>query len=115
MKKVGLKAIAAAMALLMTASLSAPAAAEAADKLLVTSAGGNVLVITQDMVDSEGEFVLSGEDFDKVVLPADVKIKNLYVDGCEIGEFTVEGGNNPKVQLWDAQIKNVTVSAANMI
>lgn len=117
MKRVGLKAIAAGLALLMTANLAAPATAEAADKLLITSAGKNskVLVITQDMVDSEGEIVLSGEDFDKVVLPADVKIKNFYVDGCEIGELTVEGGNSPKVQLWDAQIKDVTVAAPALI
>jgi len=115
MKRFGLKAIAATMALLMTAGLSAPAATEAADDKLVTSAAGKALVITQDMVDSEGEFVLSGENFEKVVLPSDVEIKNLYVDGCEIGEFIVEGGNNPKVQLWDVQIKNVTVSAADII
>ena len=115
MKKVGLKAIAAALALLMTASLSAPAAAEAADKLLATSAGGNVLVITQDMVDSEGEFVLSGEVFDKVVLPSDVEIKRLYIDNCEIGEVTVESGNNPTVQLWEAKIGTVTVSAAELV
>lgn len=109
-----MKAIAGGLALMLAASLVVPATAKA-DDVLLTTAAGKVLVITQDMVDADGECVLSGENFDKVVLPNDVEIECLYVDGCEIGELNVVSGNNPEVQLWEAKIANVTVSPAELV
>ncbi len=115
MKKFGLKAIAGGLALMLAASLVVPATAAAEENVLLTTAAENVLVITQDMVDEDGEFVLSGENFDKVVLPNDVEIDGLYIDNCEIGEFTLEGGNDPAVELWDVKIDNVLVTPPTLI
>ena len=109
-----MKAIAGGLALMLAASLVVPATAKA-DDVLLTTAAGKVLVITQDMVDADGECVLSGESFDKVILPNDVEIDCLYVDGCEIGELNVVSGNNPEVQLWEAKIANVTVTPAELV
>ncbi len=115
MKKFGLKAIAGSLALMLAASLVVPATAAAEEKVLLTTKAENVLVITQDMVDEDGEIVLSGENFDKVVLPNDVEIDGLYIDNCEIGEFTVEGGNDPAVELWDVKIGTVLVAAPTLL
>ncbi len=119
MKRFGLKAIAAALALTMVASLGVPASAKAEEKKVILIApspkAGNVLEVTQSMVDSEGELVLSGESFDKVVIPNDIEIVRLYVDGCEISELNIESGNNPEIQVWDSRIQNVTVVPAELI
>lgn len=117
MKRFGLKAIAAALALTMVASLGVPATAKAEEAKLIATApkAGNVLEITQSMVDADGELVLSGEKLDKVVIPNDVDVKRVYVDGSEIGELSIESGNTPEIQIWDAQIKNVTVTPAELI
>lgn len=117
MKRFGLKAIAAALALTMVASLGVPATAKAEDVKLIAPApkAGNVLEITQSMVDTDGELVLSGEKLDKVVIPNDVDVKRIYVDGSEIGELSIESGNTPEIQIWDAQIKDVTVTPSELI
>lgn len=115
MKRLGHKIIAGSVSLMLATGLFVPTTAKAADKAMLTTAKNNVLVITQDMVDSDGECVLSGEDFDKVVLPSDVEITCFYVDNCDIGEFMVESGNNPEVQVWDASIDRVVVSPAEIV
>lgn len=117
MKRFGLKAIAAALALTMVASLGVPATAKAEDVKFIAAApkAGNVLEITQSMVDADGELVLSGEKLDKVVIPNDVDVKRVYVDGSEIGELSIESGNTPEIQIWDAQIKDVTVTPSELI
>lgn len=118
MKRFGLKAIAAALALTMVASLGVPATAKAAEEKLVTAASpkkGTVLEVTQSMVDSDGELVLSGESFDVVVIPNDIEVTRLYLDDCVIGELSIESGNNPEIQVWDTQIKDVTVVPAELV
>ena len=57
MKKLGLRALAGGLALLMVAGLGTPAAATAQDDLLILAPAQElkVLEITKDMVDEDGE------------------------------------------------------------
>ncbi len=109
MKKLGLRAVAGGLALLLTASVFAPATpANAADVLLIAQAP-KTLVITADMVDDDGEIVISNEKWDRIVIEKEAAAKDIYFDGVEVGELVVESGNSAKVQLWDVDVEQVTV------
>ena len=109
MKKLGLRAVAGGLALLLTASVFAPATpANAADVLLIAQAP-KTLVITADMVDDDGEIVISNEKWDRIVIEKEAAAKDIYFDGVEVGELVVESGNSAKVQLWDVDAEQVTV------
>lgn len=109
MKKLGLRAVAGGLALLLTASVFAPATpANAADVLLIAQAT-KTLVITADMVDDDGEIVISNEKWDRIIIEKEAAAKDIYFDGVEVGELIVESGNSAKVQLWDVDAEQVTV------
>lgn len=109
MKKLGLRAVAGGLALLLTASVFAPATpANAADVLLIAQAP-KTLVITADMVDDDGEIVISNEKWDRIIIEKEAAAKDIYFDGVEVGELIVESGNSAKVQLWDVDAEQVTV------
>ncbi len=109
MKKLGLRAVAGGLALLLTASVFAPATpANAADVLLISPAP-KTLVITADMVDDDGEIVISNEKWDRIIIEKEAAAKDIYFDEVEVGELIVESGNNAQVQLWDVEAEKVTV------
>ncbi len=109
MKKLGLRAVAGSLALLLTASVFAPATAASAADMLVTAKAPKTLVLTADMVDDDGEIVISNEDWDRIVVENDVVAKTIYFDGVEVKELVVESGSKTKVQLWDVDAAQVTV------
>ncbi|MBE5930508.1 MAG: hypothetical protein E7268_05535 [Lachnospiraceae bacterium] len=114
MKKLGLRAVAGGLALLLTASVFAPATpANAADVLLIAQAP-KTLVITADMVDDDGEIVISNEKWDRIIIEKEAAAKDIYFDGVEVGELIVESGNSAKVQLWDVDAEQVTVKEAEL-
>ena len=89
MKKLGLRAVAGGLALLLTASVFAPATpANAADVLLIAPAP-KTLVITADMVDDDGEIVISNEKWDRIIIEKEAAAKDIYFDGVEVGELVV--------------------------
>ena len=111
MKKLGLRALASGLALLMVAGLGAPAAATAQDDLLILAPakGLKVLEITEDMVDEDGEIVISGGEYDRVVISRNVDAKDIYFDQVVVKEMVVESGNKTNVQLWEVDADQVTV------
>ena len=109
MKKLGLRAVAGSLALLLTASAFAPATTASAADMLVTAKAPKTLVITADMVDDDGEIVISNEDWDCIIVENGVDAKNIYFDGVEVKELVVESGSKTKVQLWDVDAAQVTV------
>jgi len=109
MKKLGLRAVAGSLAVLMVASAFAPAKAASAADMLVTAKAPKTLVLTADMVDDDGEIVISNEDWDRIVVENGVNAKTIYFDGVEVDELVVESGSKTKVQLWDVDAAQVTV------
>ncbi len=109
MKKLGLRAVAGSLAVLMVASAFAPAKAANAADMLVTAKAPKTLVLTADMVDDDGEIVISNENWDRIVVENGVDAKNIYFDGVEVKELVVESGSKTKVQLWDVDAAQVTV------
>lgn len=108
MKKLGLRAVAGSLAVLMVASVFAPAkVANAAD--MVTAAAPKTLVITADMVDDDGEIVISNENWDRIIVENGVDAKDIYFDGVEVKELVVESGSKSRVQLWEVDAAQVTV------
>ncbi len=108
MKKLGLRAVAGSLAVLMAVAGFAPATASAADTLLIAPAP-KTLVLTADMVDDDGEIVISNENWDRIIVENGVDAKNIYFDGVEVKELVVESGSKTKVQLWDVDAAQVTV------
>ena len=109
MKKLGLRAVAGSLAVLMVASVFAPAKAANAADMLITAKAPKTLVLTADMVDDDGEIVISNEDWDRIIVENGVDAKNIYFDGVEVKELVVESGSKTKVQLWDVDAAQVTV------
>lgn len=109
MKKLGLRAVAGSLAVLMVASVFAPATTANAADVLVTAKAPKTLVITADMVDDDGEIVISNENWDRIIVENDVVAKDIYFDGVEVGELVVESGSKSKVQLWEVEAEQVTV------
>lgn len=109
MKKLGLRAVAGSLAVLMVASAFAPAKAANAADMLVTAKAPKTLVLTADMVDDDGEIVISNENWDRIIVENGVDAKNIYFDGVEVAELVVESGSKSKVQLWEVDAAQVTV------
>ena len=109
MKKLGLRAVAGSLAVLMVASVFAPATAANAADTLVTSKAPKTLVLTADMVDDDGEIVISNEDWDRIIVEKEVDAKNIYFDGVEVKELVVESGGTSTIQLWEVDAEQVTV------
>ncbi len=112
MRKLGVRALACSLAVMMVAGMAVPAAASAADKdLLVTAAPNSVktLYITADMVDADGEIVISGEDWDRIVITKEAAAKDIYLDQVNVGELVVESGSPVNIQIWEAKVTKLTV------
>lgn len=112
MKKFGLRALAGGMAALMVASVFAPASvANAADVLLIAPAptSEKVLYVTEDMVDEDGEIVISGGTYDRVVVSKEAAANDIYFDQVEIGDLVVESGSKTNIQLWEVDAEKLTV------
>jgi len=113
MKRFGLRALAGMLATLMVVSAFAPAkAASAADDILLIAPNPNALktlYITEDMVDEDGEIVISGGSYDRVVVAKEVAAKDIYFDQVTVGEMVVESGGESRIQLWEVDAEQVTV------
>ena len=115
MRKLGLRALAGGLAVMMVASVFAPAQkANAADVLLIApaptaAASETTLYVTEDMVDEDGEIVISGGNYDRVVVSKEAAAKDIYFDQVTVGELVVESGSNSKIQLWEVDAEKVTV------
>lgn len=113
MKKFGIRALACSLAVMMVAGLGAPAVASAAEDILLISPAPKkaekVLHITEDMVDEDGEIVISGGAYDRVIVSKEAAAKDIYFDQVTVGELVVEGGNKANVQLWEVDAEKVTV------
>ncbi len=113
MKRFGLRALAGTLATLMVVSAFAPAkAASAADDILLIAPNPNALktlYITEDMVDEDGEIVISGGSYDRVVVAKEVAAKDIYFDQVTVGEMVVESGGESRIQLWEVDAEQVTV------
>ena len=112
MRKLGTRVLAGVMAALVVASgFGTPVAANAEEELLIATAPTSVktLYITEDMVDDDGEIVISGEDWDRVVIAKEVDAKDIYFDQVNVGELVVESGSKINVQLWEVDAEKVTV------
>lgn len=112
MRKLGVRALACSLAVMMVAGMAVPAVASAADKdLLVTAAPNSVktLYITADMVDADGEIVISGEDWDRIVITKEAAAKDIYLDQVNVGELVVESGSPVNIQIWEAKVTKLTV------
>ena len=113
MKRFGLRALAGTLATLMVVSAFAPAkAANAADDILLIAPNPNALktlYITEDMVDEDGEIVISGGSYDRVVVSKEVAAKDIYFDQVTVGEMVVESGGESRIQLWEVDAEQVTV------
>lgn len=116
MRKFGVRALACGLAALMGIGLAAPAAANAEDVLLIAPApnSAKVLYITEDMVDSDGEIVISGENWDRVVISKEAAAKDIYFDQVTVGELVVESGSDSNVQLWEVDAKKLTVTEPSL-
>jgi len=114
MKKLGLRAVAGGLAVLMAVAGFAPASASAADKL-ITAKAPKTLVITADMVDDDGEIVISNEDWERIIVGKEVDAKNIYFDGVEVGELVVESGSESNIQLWEVAAQQVTVKEPELV
>ncbi len=111
MRKFSIRALACSLAAVLVAGLAAPAVASA-DVLLISPAPSkaeNVLHITADMVDDDGEIVISGGNYDRVFVSKEAAAKDIYFDQVTVGELVVEGGNKANVQLWEVDAEKVTV------
>ena len=113
MKKLGLRAVAGGLAVLMAVAGFAPATANAADVL--TAKASKTLVITADMVDDDGEIVISGENWDRIIVEKEVNAKDIYFDGVEVGELVVESGGESNIQLWEVAAEQVTVKEPGLV
>ena len=113
MKKLGLRAVAGGLAVLMAVAGFAPATANAADVL--TAKASKTLVITADMVDDDGEIVISNENWDRIIVEKEVNAKDIYFDGVEVGELVVESGGESNIQLWDVEAEQVTVKEPGLV
>lgn len=113
MKRFGLRALAGTLATLMVVSAFAPAkAASAADDIILIAPNPNALktlYITEDMVDEDGEIVISGGSYDRVVVAKEVAAKDIYFDQVTVGEMVVESGGESRIQLWEVDAEQVTV------
>lgn len=113
MKKFGIRALACSLAVMMVAGLGAPAVASAEEDILLISPAPTkvekVLHITEDMVDEDGEIVISGGTYDRVIVSKEAAAKNIYFDQVTVGELVVEGGNKANVQLWEVDAEKLTV------
>lgn len=110
MRKLGVRALACGLAALLVAGVGAPAVANAEDVLLVAAPdSAKTLYITEDMVDSDGEVVISGEDWDRVVIAKEAAAKDIYFDQVTIGELVVESGSSSRIQLWEVDADKLTV------
>lgn len=112
MKKFGLRALAGGLAVLMVVGLGAPTVAKAENDLLIMAAptsGLKILEITADMVDEDGEIVISGGEYDRVIIAKEVEAKAIYFDQVTVKEMVVESGSNSNIQLWEVDAENVTI------
>ena len=113
MKKFGIRALACSLAVMMVAGLGAPAVASAEEDILLISPAPakaeKVLHITEDMVDEDGEIVISGGTYDRVFVSKEAAAKDIYFDQVTVGELVVEGGNKANVQLWEVEADKLTV------
>ncbi len=112
MRKLGLRVLAGSLAVLMTASVLGPATpARAENDLLIAPApiAVNTLYITEDMVDSDNEIIISGEKWDRIVVSKEAAAANIYFDEVEVGELVIESGSESVVQLWKVDAGKVTV------
>ena len=112
MKKLGLRVLAGSLAALMVASTFTPAkSASAADDLLIAPAPISVktLYITEDMVDEDGEIVISGENWERVVVSKEVAADKIYFDQVTVGELVVESGSKTNIELWGVDAEKLTV------
>ena len=114
MKKLGLRAVAGGLAVLMAVAGFAPASASAAD-MLITAKAPKTLVITADMVDDDGEIVISGEKWDRIIVEKEAAAKDIYFDGVEVGELVVESGRESNIQLWEVAAQQVTVKEPELV
>ena len=112
MRKLGLRVLAGSLAVLMTASVFGPATpARAESDLLIAPApiAVNTLYITEDMVDSDNEVIISGENWDRIVVTKEAAAANIYFDEVEVGELVIESGSESVIQLWKVDAGKVTV------
>lgn len=111
MKKYGLRALAGGLALLLAAGLGAPVTAKAQDDLFILAPGNGlkILEITQDMVDDDGEIVISGGEYDRIVISKEVDAKDIYFDQVVVKEMVVESGGKSNIQLWEMDAEKLTV------
>ena len=112
MRKFGVRALACSLAaaLVMT-GLATPSVAKAEDILLIAPAPESVktLYITADMVDCDGEIVISGESWDRIVVSKEAESKDIYFDQVNVKELVVESGSSSNIQLWEVKADTVTV------
>lgn len=114
MKKLGLRVLAGGLAALMAVSVLAPAKVASAENDLLQIAPAplaapNTLYITADMVDVDNEIIISGEDWDRIVVTKEAAAANIYFDEVEVGELVVESGSSSDIQLWKVDAGKVTV------
>lgn len=110
MRKLGLRAVAGSLAALLTVTTVAPAPmALASEMMTAVMAPVSTLVITADMVDDDGEIVISGETWDRIIVQKDAEAADIYFDETRIGNLVVESGNDANIQIWKADIQTVTV------
>ncbi|MGN1084066.1 MAG: hypothetical protein ACI4QX_03625, partial [Lachnospiraceae bacterium] len=95
MKKLGLRVLAGSLAALMVASTFAPVKTASATSGIVIAPAPTALKtlhITADMVDDDGEIIISGETWDRVVISKEAAAKEIYLDEVKVGELVVESG-----------------------
>lgn len=96
-------------ALVVTTGFHVPVAANAAKKMPSESLYKGILVVEEDMLDDDGELVISGETWDRIVIPKEIDLKGIYFDESTIGEVVVESGSKSDIQFWDAEVGAVMV------
>ena len=112
MKKLGLRVLAGSLAALMVASTFAPVkTASATNGIVIAPAPISVktLYITEDMVDEDGEIVISGENWERVVVSKEVAADKIYFDQVTVGELVVESGSKTNIELWGVDAEKLTV------
>ncbi len=118
MKKLGLRVLAGSLAALMVASTFAPVKVANATSGVVdvlNSSALKTLYITEGMVDADGEIVISGETWDRVVISKEAAAKEIYLDEVKVGELVVESGNSANIQLWKVDAEQVTVKEPELV
>lgn len=119
MKKLGLRVLAGGLAAMMTVSVLTPAKmARAENDLLIAPApiaASNTLYITADMVDSDNEIIISGENWERIVVSKEAAAANIYFDAVDVGELVVESGSDSVIQLWDVDVSKVTVKEPELV